>query len=84
MWVKGEFIVKMATTLKEYGDSKGYGYSMEYYKKIAWGGLKDTDVYNNDKTTQEKEDIDDAVKIELSGKDSKGISKSQKGTDGGC
>jgi hypothetical protein len=52
-------------------------------KKIAWGGLKDTDVYNS-KEQQEKEEINDAVLIELTGKDSKNDKKIQKGKGTDC
>lgn len=58
-------------------------YDISYNKKIALGGLKDTDVYNS-KSAQEKKSIDDAVKIELNGKDSNNLTKMQKRTNGGC
>jgi hypothetical protein len=82
-WVEDDFIAAMASTLYTFGTSKGYPYTIEFYKKIAWGGLKDTDVYNS-KEQQEKEEINDAVLIELTGKDSKNDKKIQKGKGTDC
>jgi len=41
-----QFVGDIADTLKAYGVSKGYNLPESYYNAMAWGGLQDTEAFN--------------------------------------
>jgi hypothetical protein len=77
------FIEDIAISLEQYGNLKGYSYDREFYRKLAWGGLESTQAFQ-EKSSQEKEEINDLIRIELTGKDSNGNDQDQKGQKAGC
>ncbi|MEM1003723.1 MAG: hypothetical protein AAGH46_13845, partial [Bacteroidota bacterium] len=78
-----QFIKYIGGALESYGLSKGYNYSRQFYNDLAWGGLEDTDAFQN-LSSSERRRISDNVQIEHNGKDRNGNSRPQKGTRSSC
>lgn len=77
------FASNIAKSLKEYGESQGYQISDQYYNDLAWGGLEDT-FYFTSKSSSEQRRIRNVIQTELTGRDTNGTSRSQKGKKAGC
>jgi hypothetical protein len=73
----------VAISLEEYGKAKGYNLSSQFYKDMAWGGLQDTSTFKG-LSTSDKKRILDTIAIELTGRDTNGNNKTQKGKKAGC
>ena len=73
----------ISTSLQEYGNSRGYNFSSQFYDDLAWGGLQNTRTFQNF-TQREKTRILNTIAIELTGMDTQGNSKIQKGINAGC
>lgn len=77
------FVNDIAVALEEYGISKGYNLSSQFYQDMAWAGITRTSAFQSlSQTDQDR--IIDTILIELTGNDSQGNSQSQKGTNAGC
>ena len=77
-------IVKdVAISLEEYGKAKGYKLSSQFYKDMAWGGLHTTSTFKA-LPTADKKRILDIIAVELTGMNTNGNSKTQKGKKAGC
>lgn len=74
---------EIASALEEYGKSQGYNLASSYYQDLAWGGLESTSAFTK-KSTDEQNRIKDVIRIELTGKNSNGETKTQKGNKAGC
>lgn len=77
------FVSDIASNLKNYGQSKGYVISDDYYFKLAWGGLEGTSAFASYPSTT-REATRDAIRIELTGKRTNGTPFTQVGTRAGC
>lgn len=73
----------IAIILKEYGQMNGYNLSDQFYNDLAWGGLQETNAFNQNVFFQRTR-ILNTIKIELTGKNLNGSSQNQKGNDAGC
>ncbi len=91
------FVNEIAVALEEYGITKGYSHSSQFYNDLAWGGLTHTgavDASGNPIETTwfqtavpsstDRKRIVDNIAIELTGKDFTGTTKTQQGTNAGC
>ncbi|MGB4774857.1 MAG: hypothetical protein WBP45_06780, partial [Daejeonella sp.] len=91
------FVKEIATSLEEYGTNKGYNFSTQFYKDLAWGGLTHTgqlDSNNQPIETQwfkssvpninDRQRIKNIISIEQSGIDANGNSQNKKGNNSGC
>lgn len=77
------FGANIAKSLKEYGESQGYQLSDQFYNDLAWGGLENT-FYFQDKPYSERQRIHNVIQVELTGRDSNGTRRTQKGKRAGC
>jgi len=82
------FIGQIASSLAEYGDQQGYTFSTntektQFYNDLAWGGLTNTNAFNNFPTAT-KARINDRLLSEQYQTDTNGNSKPSKGKKGGC
>ncbi|WP_293304099.1 hypothetical protein [Pedobacter sp. UBA5917] len=82
------FVLDIAVTLREYGDTKGYTFSSNFAKEmfygdLAWGGLTDTDAFLK-LPLNERTRIKNTLNSEQYGKDSSGNDMPHKGNSGGC
>ena len=82
-YIAENYVTAIADVLQEYGEFKGYTMGRQFYEDLSWGGLQDTNAFNNLSTT-EKNRILDTVAVELTGRDRYGYNRAQKGTDAGC
>lgn len=73
----------IADSLQEFGESKGYDHSRQFYEDMAWGGLQDTPAFEA-LPLSSQQSILDRIAIELTKHDTHGNTKPQKGTDAGC
>lgn len=69
--------------LEVYGVSQGFNLTKQFYEDMAWGGLQTTDAFNN-LPSSEKQRISDTLATELTGMDTNGNNKPQKGKKPGC
>lgn len=77
-------IVKdVAIALEEYGKTRGYNLTSQFYEDMAWGGLQGTSTFKSLSSTEQKR-ILDTISTELTGLDTNGNVKSQKGKNAGC
>ncbi|PQA53404.1 hypothetical protein C5O19_24470 [Siphonobacter curvatus] len=81
----------IAAALKQYGVSKGYNYSDQFYNDMAWGGLTHDSVnsmsssfMNAVPSASDRTRILHTLAIEQSGKDMNGNPQSQHGTKINC
>ena len=82
-----EFIRKfrsdLSTSLQEYGVSKGYKLTQEFYDDTSWAGLHKTIAFEKlDSTIKER--ILNVIAAEATGKDYNGDDKKQKGAKIEC
>ena len=77
------FVNEIALALEEYGTSKGYNLTSQFYKDLAWGGLTTTPAFQALSTTDQNR-INNTILTEQTGKDSQGNTQQQKGTNAGC
>lgn len=73
----------ISLSLQEYGNSRGYNFSSQFYDDLAWGGLHNTATFQS-LDPDEKTRILNTIAIELTGTDTQSNSKPQKGTNAGC
>ena len=73
------YLSDIAAALKQYGQSKGYSLSDEYYLDMAWGGLDDeasgslfNRTYGNDEVTKQR--IRNRINAEKDDKYTNGVS----------
>jgi hypothetical protein len=78
-----DFVGEIGALLKEYGISKGYNISDQYYKDLAWGGLHETKAFKA-LSQSEKNRVMDVINTEQSGTDRNGNTTTQKGKPSGC
>ena len=78
-----QYVNEIANALSEFDILRGYTHPRTYYEDLAWGGLEGTDAFTN-LGDEDKQRIRDRILIELTGKDSKGISQGQIGRDTDC
>ena len=76
-------INEISLSLQELGAKKGYNFSTQFYDDLSWGGLQNTSTFQSLSPTEQKR-ILDVIATELTGKDSQGVNKTQKGTNAGC
>jgi hypothetical protein len=74
---------EVALALEEYGKSNGYNLPSQFYQDIAWGGLKDTTTFKN-LPFADQQRILNVISTELTGADTNGNAKLQKGKKAGC
>ncbi|WP_155297359.1 hypothetical protein [Spirosoma aerolatum] len=77
------FISDIASELKFYGESKGYVISDDYYFKLAWGGLENTNAFKSQSSITQAA-TKDVIRIELTGNKTDGSPFTQVGTKTGC
>jgi len=77
------FVNNLALALQEFGSNNGYNNPLQFYTDLAWGGLEGTTYFANLSQT-DKNRIGNIILIELTGKDSNGNTKPQKGNNAGC
>ena len=82
-YIVDTYISSIADILQEYGNYQNYNLTRQFYEDLAWGGLQNTTAFGN-LSTSTKERILDNIAIELTGQDTNGNNKTQKGTDAGC
>jgi hypothetical protein len=82
-WIANRYLDPIAQSLYEFGQSKNYRMQLSYYRKLAWGGLLETDLFEG-LSKEEQDEIKDVNKIESDGHDSKGYTATQRGTKSGC
>ncbi|WP_295650164.1 hypothetical protein [uncultured Mucilaginibacter sp.] len=73
----------MATTLKTYGDSKGYGLPLTFYNDLCWAGLTSTSAFTS-LTQTEQDRINNFLSVQEGGYDLSNNPGVQQGTIGGC
>lgn len=91
------FISQIALALEDFGKSKGYDLSKQFYEDLAWGGLTHTGQYDASGTPIEsswfksavpnatdRKRIVDVITVEQTGSTLQGVPKSQKGTNANC
>jgi hypothetical protein len=77
------FIVDIGIALKEYGASKGYNLTDQFYNDLAWGGLDGTTTFMN-LSNSDKTRIMNVILVEQTGFDSLGEQKVRKGKLSSC
>lgn len=77
------WIGDIAWSLKQYGVSKGYALSDQFYSDMAWAGLFNTNLFKA-KSADEQKRIRDTVQAEINGTDSDGKPATQAGKKTGC
>ena len=91
------FISQIALALEDFGKSKGYSLSKQFYEDLAWGGLTHTGEYDSSgvpiesswfksaiPNATDRKRIVDVVTIEQTGTTLQGVPKSQKGINANC
>ena len=78
-----DFRISIAKALQEFGESKGYSHSQQFYSDMAWGGLQGTTVFQKLQISDQKR-INNVVEIELTNYDTEGNLKKQSGVKAGC
>lgn len=73
----------VAWALKQYGISRGYNLSDQFYSDMAWAGLEDTALFKA-KSPAEQTRIHNTIQTEVNGTDSNGNPTSQSGRKAGC
>lgn len=73
----------IADALQEFGINRGYSLSRQFYEDMSWAGLQGTTTFNNLSPT-DKQRILEVNSIELTKKDTNGLTKPQKGKSAGC
>ena len=73
----------VALALEEYGKSDGYNLPSQFYQDMAWGGLQDTTTFKN-LPFADQQRILNVISTELTGADTNGNAKLQKGKKAGC
>ncbi len=76
-------VTMVAAALQDYGELMGYNLSTQFYEDMSWAGLQNTSTFNALSASEQKR-ILDVIAVELTGEDTDGNIKSQKGTDAGC
>ncbi|MFY0626015.1 MAG: hypothetical protein JXR07_06965 [Reichenbachiella sp.] len=86
------FVMRIGSALQEFGLANGYQLPSQFYYDLAWGGL--THHADNGLQTEwfkalvpdsnDRERIIDTIITELTGKDSNGNTRQQKGDDSDC
>lgn len=76
-------VPSIALALENYGVANGYDLSKQFYQDMAWAGLQETTAFNA-LPEADKKRILDTILTELTGKDSDGNVKTQKGKKAGC
>lgn len=77
------WVDNIADALAQYGQSKGYSLSSQFYHDMSWAGLETTQAYK-DLSSSDKKRIQDTILTELTGNDSNGNSATQSGKSPGC
>ncbi len=77
------FVNDIALALNEYGVGKGYNFSSQFYKDLAWGGLTTTPAFGLLNTTGRAR-IENVILVEQTGVDTNGNIKTQNGIPAGC
>jgi hypothetical protein len=95
-YITNNYLIPLASSLEEYGNSMlGYTHSTQFYQDLAWGGLTHyKDASGNYVETPlflqlvpsatDRARINNTISIELTGKDTSGTPKTQKGLKAGC
>lgn len=76
-------VKSVALTLESYGINKGYNLNKQFYEDMSWASLQDTSTFKALPSSDQKR-ILDTIATELTGKDTKGNNKTQKGKNAGC
>jgi|GEM_PF-3022162 len=74
---------EIAIALKEFGDSSGLNYDLQFYRDLSWGGLHTTEAFLN-KEPSEKDRIQNILSIELTGYNLSGSPSTQRGSNIDC
>ena len=61
------FVSDIATSLRKYGESKGYDLSNQFYEDLAWGGLTTMATFSQMFSYSERVRIQNVIKVELEG-----------------
>jgi hypothetical protein len=73
----------IAKALEEFGKGRGYNHNYQFYEDMAWAGLQTTSTFQSLPASDQNR-ILNTIAIELTGKDSNGNTKTQKGQNAGC
>lgn len=77
------YVDLITDALEQYGETKGYSHSRQFYEDMAWIGLQGTSTFNS-LSSADRARILNIGAVELTGRDTNGSSKSQKGKNAGC
>lgn len=76
-------VKSIGEALEVYGISQGFNLTKQFYEDMAWGGLQTSDAFKA-LPSSEKQRISDTLATELTGMDTNGDTKPQKGKKAGC
>jgi len=77
------FVNEIAYSLQEFGALKGYNFSLQFYKDLAWGGLTNTPAFQSFSIAEQNR-INNVILVEQTGLDLQGITQAQNGSNAGC